>query len=831
MKYFIFLLILITSCGKNHSSLENTIASLTLLTGWELDTSKEVVTLTSPGIQNSQYFSSGIAYGDFNGDGEPDLAVSQYLGDTNTIGIYNFTDTGAVYIYYSINKTSLRGDADLVITKHNSNQSQFGRSLGSGDINNDGITDLIVGTPNEDLTPPNTNSGSVYIYYGTNSGLPETHDQVLSQPTNTINSGFGYGIFVKDLDGDGNKEIIIGSMLDDTIAANAGAAWIFTGQDNYIYITNAAVKLTLTGGTATDYCGQGIWVHDYNNDGIDDIYMGCPREDTAGTDRGAVLIYHGTGVQGVWVTNNSVPDATLVNPISSNSDYYGSSISVMDYDGDGKDDLIVGAYNADDSFTDSGAIYLYSDIQNDTTVDAVKGPPYNSGFGAEYFGHTMTVGDTNNDGLTDLIIGLPLAYHRGYRHGKVGIHLGTTSGGVNFSEFGQTIFYDYHKLPSQKRTAESDEFGSALCEVDFNKDGIKDLAVGARLDDTKFTDDGQVYIYYGRPNGVILNNPDVKINSGGIYNSARTFGTACLEMDINKDGNTDLLIGAEGDDNAAGAAGAVYIFYGTSTEISTTLGGIFYGPSIVNYGFGKSLAKGDLDNDGFDDLIVGAQNSDSAGTNRGSVYIFRSNSTTGFIDLTTLGATQIFGHGGSVNTDNLGASVLAYDYDGDGDLDLLAGAPGDDDIAAASGRVYIWRNGTTGATAGANTLIANGAHTTTIDEPNATLNHAFGSALSKSLYLNTSYPDLFIGAELDDTNGINAGAIHIYEGTASGFDTTALSLRGLDPNPSTDLNENLGSAISIFDFNNDGKKDLLMGAKLDDIPGTSSGSVYIKLQK
>jgi hypothetical protein len=251
----------------------------------------------------------------------------------------------------------------------------------------------------------------------------------------------------------------------------------------------------------------------------------------------------------------------------------------------------------------------------------------------------------------------------------------------------------------------------------------------------------------------------------------------------------------------------------------------FSGPGIANYGFGRSLAKGDIDNDGFDDLIVGASLADAGGANRGALYVFRSDSTSGAIDTMNFSLIQRT----RTNADNLGTSVLTFDLDGDGDQDLLAGAPLDDEFGPNQGQVYVWLNGTNVADAGFNTLL-DSLEDSPIKEPADTNNVYFGSALAKSVYTNSSFPDLFIGAERYDALGTDAGLVYIYEGNATGYISTPSPVSGLD-SPTIDAAEQLGSAIMVLDFNADGIEDLLIGASADDTPGIDAGSVYLKLYK
>jgi len=813
---FILLLALFTlySCGKNTSSILNSATPAVTSNNFLVDFSSGLGKLTSPGNVSAHYFGWTVAVGDFNGDGDKDLAVGAPLSDIGT------TNSGAVYIYYSINDYTSTGVADVFIQPGNNNNNEFGSGLFAADLNGDGADELIVGAPTEDRI--GTNSGSVYIFNGSTSGINQSPSQIIDHPTFLANGGFGSAIHLADLDGDGYKELLVGARFHDTATdANVGGAWILTGRSTGAFDGSTATLITLSNalGDATDYCGSALFTHDYSNDGKLDIYIGCPNDDTAAADSGAIRIWNGTGVQGTWVTSSTVPDTTISNPSALATHYFGQSIVVFDYNNDGLDDLLVGAPLSDYAATNSGGIFIFEDIKSSTNSDGIQTTP-SSEVTASYFANGMAVSDINNDGEVDLIIGSPLASPLGTANGRVEIFKGESVGAINFSANDIEITYEYHISPTYRINSSGDYFGSALCKIDYNGDGLKDLIVGAYQSEEKSLNDGSVYVYYARSSGKIFNIPDVRIRTNGAYNSTKGFGKSCLALDINRDGYDDLLIGAINDDSATTNAGAVYVYYGNSNGVSPSSSGIFFGPVIANYGFGSALAAGDLNNDGFNDLVVGAYLADAGGVNSGSLYVFESNNTTGIIDLNNY---TTFQHTGPVAADYLGYAAITYDVDGDGDQDLLGGAYGDDTNASANGIVYIWTNPGT-----VNTLLDT-THDTTIGEPGSTVNVGFGSGLAKGKYLNSTYEDLLIGAMLDDSGGTDGGIVYIHEGEVGGYNSTPELILSLDPS-TNDSYEWLGASMLIFDFNQDGVNDIIIGAPTDDESGIDAGSVYIKVR-
>ena len=810
---------------------DNDVPSAKSSSPWKLDQSSGLLKLHSPGHNADQSFGQAVAVGDFNNDGKPDLAVGAPLADSGTT-ITNAANTGGVYLYYSVHKKAgISGIADVFLNSQTDLNSQYGAAVLAQDVNNDGIDDLLVGAPYDDRLGATT--GGVYFYYGSKNGLSQTPDVVLDHPLLQLNASFGSSLHRIDLDGDFRPELLVGADRDDTTGTDRGAIWIFQGQPDFSYSTAAAVRLSDNGAGSTstansDFCGAGIWVHDFNGDTFKDIYMGCPRDDSAGADRGAFRIFLGTGISGSWVNSTTTADLEFSNPSATkNSDYFGQTLHMQDINNDGNEDLLVGSYAADVFGTDSGGVYVYNNFNSASSdLDARFGPPYFYIAVQQQFAHGITGGDVNRDGKQDLIFGSSRGQQVpfGFFSGRVDFLYGSSTG-INLAQTDKTIRYDYHLSPTVQRNASASNFGSSLCQMDFNGDGLQDVVVGAIHDDTRYIDAGAVSIYYGRANGKILGNPDVRLLPEGDLNAVPEYGSACLGMDINADGFEDLLVGAWQNDDAAANSGSVWVYLGSARGVALHTSFNFSGPGTANYGFGKSLARGDIDNDGFDDLIVGASLADVGGTDRGALYVFRSDSVTGVIDTVTYTRLQHTAGG----TDNLGTSVLSFDYDGDGDQDLLAGAPEDNDNGNDEGRVYVWINGTNGSSEGVDTLL-DATHDFTIDEPAGTNNVYFGSALASSTYSNHDFPDLFVGAERYDSIGRDVGAVYIYEGSASGFLPVPTAVLGLD-SPALDADEQLGSAIMVTDFNTDGIEDLIIGASADDTPGTNAGSVYIKLYK
>ena len=336
-----------------------------------------------------------------------------------------------------------------------------------------------------------------------------------------------------------------------------------------------------------------------------------------------------------------------------------------------------------------------------------------------------SAGDVNNDGFADLIVGAWYNSAVGFQAGRAYVLSGQT---------GDTIYVF---------TAEAarDNFGNSVATAgDVNNDGFADLIVGASGNEAGGIRAGRAYVFSGQTGDTIY----VFTGEAG----ADRFGYSVASAgDVNNDGFDDLLVGAPSDANSSDQAGRVYVFSGLTGDTLY----VFDGEAVDDY-FGISVASaGDVNNDGFDDVIVGAIWNNAGGQTAGRAYVFSGKT-----------GDTLYVFTGAAASDYFGASVAsAGDVNNDGFDDLIVGALFNDAGGSNAGRAYVF-SGLNGDTIEVFT-----------GEAEADL---FGySVASAGDVNNDGFDDLFVGARLNDAGGFNAGSAYVY----SGYDLSCCTgLRG-----------------------------------------------------
>ena len=397
-------------------------------------------------------------------------------------------------------------------------------------------------------------------------------------------------------------------------------------------------------------------------------------------------------------------------------DWAGWSVSSAgDVNGDGFDDLIVGALFGDDGGVYAGEAYvLYggtglngegrADIDlTDLTRDQgfiIQGDP--AGVVAGF--SVSSAGDVNGDGFDDLIVGAPFGYG-----GKAYVLYGGT--GLNGEGLADIDLENLTRDQGFIIQGDGDQAGWSVSSAgDVNGDGFEDLIVGARfgVDVGVSSPVGAAYVIYGGTGLATLDLSDLTADQGFIIQGDAADDNAGFSVssagDVNGDGFDDLIVGAPYGDDGGGAAGEAYVIYGGTgladidlTNLTITQGFIIQGDAEGDRAGWSVSSAGDVNGDGFDDLIVGAPLGDDGGDRAGEAYVIYGGTGLADVDLTDLTRAQGFIIQGDAAGDWAGRSVSsAGDVNGDGFDDLIVGAPFSDDGGGAAGEAYVIYGGATG---------------------------------------------------------------------------------------------------------------------------------------
>jgi hypothetical protein len=517
-----------------------------------------------------------------------------------------------------------------------------------------------------------------------------------------------------------------------------------------------------------------------------------------------------------------------------------------DVNGDGYSDIIVGAPYFDNGQTDEGRVFVFHG--GATGLSATPDWTAEIDQANALFGHVVNcAGDLNGDGYSDVVVGA-YQYSNGHvNEGGVFVFHGSATGLSAvpdwIGEGNQTVAY----------------FGrSAASAGDVNGDGYSDLIVGAPLFDNGQTNEGRAFIYHGSATGLsAVAARTIESNQG---NSQTGFAVSSAG-DLNNDGYADVAVGIPFYASSLANDGRVVVHLGSASGVAATAVWTYDSPTSQAQ-FGKSLAcAGDVNGDGYADLLVGAPEHTNGQAEEGKAYVFFGNAIAALSlqwqnELDQAGAR----HGNAV--------ASAGDVNGDGYSDVLVGVPQWANGQSNEGRALVYLGsaaalstvpqtqwGPAGDTrvAGAGDVNGDGYSDVIVGQPlfngrgvanlhlggpmglSATpawtnigtqIGARFGASVASAGDVNgDGYSDVIIGADQYDNGQTDEGRAFLYLGGPSGLALTPAWTGEIDQ-----ANARYGHCVaSAGDVNGDGYSDVIIGAYLYDNGQTDEGAAFLYL--
>lgn len=440
----------------------------------------------------------------------------------------------------------------------------FGRALAFGDFDGDGTGDLAIGTPNETVNG-RAGSGAVHIAYANGNDAEFTQEGAVpgnAEPTDE----FGHALAVGNFNNDAYDDLAIG-LPGEAIGMlnNAGYVVVMYGSATGLTAANA-IGIQQGGPVpgipeAGDRFGEALTVGDFDGDNFDDLAIGAPGEGIGAlNDAGAVSVLRGSASGITFAAASTFSQLGPIAGIPEVGDRFGAALTAADFNGDNRDDLVVGVPNEDwGSLTDAGILHVLDGSNNglilsSDTMFSQAGPIAGANEPNDLFGSSLAAGDFDGDGDTDLAVGAP-----GESVGPLanaGAAMTINNGGSGLVTSGSTLIFQGSPIGE---TAEAgDRFGYAMAAGALNGDSRDDLVIGAP-GENNFA--GVAHAMYGSANGLSGNGDQIFVQGANLVDSAEAgdwFGKTIAVGDYDNAFSEDVAIAAP-DETVAGSSKAGHV--------------------------------------------------------------------------------------------------------------------------------------------------------------------------------------------------------------------------------------------------------------------------------
>ncbi len=965
------------------------------------------------------------AAGDVNGDGYADLIVGAPGGDADG------RDTGEAYLVFGrapdpsdppsnpfgtpvttreggreitrqvIDLSILTAEEGFIIQGYRAGDQVGGSVSAAGDVNGDGYADLIVGARFGDVDTPDgtkTDAGEAYLVFGKMSGFgspdPDTNRRVIDlqslapedgliiQGDKSGDSAGGSVSAAGDVNGDGYADLIVGAYLGDDGGGDAGEAYVLFGDPAGLSTEAAAVAgtdgddlLNADGAATVVLAGAGDDVLNIDGFGDNDLlkFDGGSGIDTlrlvnpsAGTglslDLSTLADTRLSSIEHIDLSGTGANSLTLSRlDLLSLSEVRTEGRAELRVDGNvgdriatadngwvprGREEIADVFYNVFDNGNarllvntaiDISGIMLTVDLTELAPADGfiIQGDATGDQAGISVSG----AGDVNGDGYADLIVGANRGIDGGPNSGEAYVVFGRADDFGGIDGTGRRVI-DLTSLAAgdgfiiQGDTRDDRAGVSVSGAGDVNGDGYADLLVGAPFGGDGSADASEAYLIFGRADNFggtdgtgrrVIDLTSLTATDGFIIRGDRDYDQAGYSVsgagDVNGDGYADLLVGAPYGSDGDDYAGEAYLVFGRADDFGTPVttreegrdltrrvidlgrlaagdGFIIQGDATYDYAGTSVSGAGDVNGDGYADLIVGAPFGADGGTDAGEAYVVFGKAsdpsdpssdlfgsavettledgttvvTRQVIDLTELDPEDGFILRGDNDGDQAGRSVSgAGDVNGDGYIDLIVGAHFGSDGGTSAGEAYV----VFGKASDPSDPPSNpfGSAVTTGEGESAITRQVLdltelaredgfiiqgdsdrdraGRSVSAAGDVNgDGYADLLVGVLYGDDGGRNAGEAYVLFGKASGpsdsfgkpvttgegesaitrqvIDLTGLAAGdGFIIQGDTEDDQAGHSVSAAGDVNGDGYADLLVGAPYGDDGDSNAGEAYV----
>ncbi len=712
--------------------------------------------------------------GDVNGDGYSDVIVGAPDFDNGQ------TNEGRAYLYHG-SATGTAAAPNWTFESDAAN-AQLGISVATaGDVNGDGYSDAIIGAAG--YTNGQSTEGRVYVFRGSGTGLPLTPHWTYESDVSLARLGHSVAC-AGDVNGDGYSDVIAGAYDLSSGHTNEGRAYVFHGSAGNL---PAAPSWTYESNQVSARLGRSVaGAGDVNGDGYSDVIIGVYGWDNGQSNEGRALVFHGSGT--------GLPAAPNWSEEIDQADaWFGYSVATAgDVNGDGYSDAIIGSWQYNGGLVAEGAAFVYHG--GPAGLAAAHAWMREGDQAVAHFGEAVAcAGDINGDGFADILVGAPDYDQALVSAGRVQLWLGTESG--------------ISGLPywTSDGTTASGGFGTSVASAgDVNGDGYSDILIGAPGHHGGQAQEGNAAVFFGAAEGLAANAAWTAESD----QVGRWFGYSVSSAgDVNGDGYNDAIVAAVIYYNGQTNEGHAFVYHGSGTGLGATAAWTAESDQAIAY-FGYSVSSaGDVNGDGYSDVIVGAVYFDNGQTDEGRAFVYHGSPT-------GLGATAAWTAESDQAQAYFGSSVSsAGDVNGDGYSDVIVGAYWWNNGQTDEGRAFVYHGSPTG-------LGATAAWTAESDQASAW----FGCSVSSAGDVNgDGYGDVIVGAFGYDNGQTNEGRAFVYHGSPMGLGATAAWAAESDQ-----ANARFGHSVSSAgDVNGDGYSDAIVGAFIYDNGQTDEGRAFV----